>query len=105
VFPAPGFQTQLFESVQVQSARVTDVAVALKVGGTTQTVTVSDVATPLVESTSNVLANTIDTKQVVNLPVSGRSVMSLAFLVPGWSSTGGVGSVIGTWDNLPEERL
>ena len=27
--------------------------------------------------------------------------MSLAFLVPGWSSTGGVGSTDGTWNNMP----
>jgi hypothetical protein len=98
---AQGFQTQVFERVQVQSSRVTDIAATLKVGGTTQTVTVTDTATPALETSSSVLSDTIDTKQVVNLPVNGRNIISFAFLVPGWSTTGGVGSSSGTWDNLP----
>ncbi|HYL76270.1 MAG TPA: carboxypeptidase-like regulatory domain-containing protein [Bryobacteraceae bacterium] len=96
-----GFDSQVFQSVQVQVSRITTINVALKVGGTTQTVTVADAATPLVETDSSTLSDSIDTKQVVNLPVSGRNIMSLAFLVPGWSSTQGVGSTFGTWDNLP----
>jgi carboxypeptidase family protein len=96
-----GFDSQVFQSVQVQTSRITTVNVSLKVGGTTQTVTVADTATPLVETDSSTLSDTIDTKQVVNLPVNGRNIMSLAFLVPGWSSTNGVGSTFGTWDNLP----
>jgi Carboxypeptidase regulatory-like domain len=98
---AQGFQSQVFESVQVQTARNTGVSATLQVGGTTQSVTVSAGDVPLVETDSSALANTIDTKQVVNLPVSGRNVMSLAFLVPGWSSTGGDGSTSGTWNNMP----
>jgi len=97
----PGFQNQVFESVQVQTARTTSINSTLQIGGTSQTVTVSETETPLIEPDSSVLANTIDTKQVVNLPVNGRNVMSLAFLVPGWASTGQVGSSSGTWNNLP----
>src|SRR5258708_3153744 len=96
-----GFDTQIFQNVQVQVSRITTINVSLKVGGTTQTVTVADIATPLVETDSSTLSDPIDTKQVVNLPVNGRNVMSLAFLVPGWASTGAVGSSTGTWDNLP----
>src|SRR5205823_7186542 len=55
---APGFQRQVFESVQVQTGRVTDLSVSLKVGGTNETVEVSGDATPLVESTSTVLSTT-----------------------------------------------
>jgi len=80
----PGFETEVFQSVQVQTARVTTVNVILKVGGTTQTVTVTEAASPLLETDSSTLSDTLDTKQVVNLPVSGRNIMSLAFLVPGW---------------------
>jgi hypothetical protein len=96
-----GFESQVFQSVQVQTGRITTVNATLKVGGTSQAVTVVEAASPLVESESAVLGNTIDTKNVVNLPVTGRNVMSFAFLVPGWSSTGAVGSTNGTWDNLP----
>lgn len=97
----PGFESQVFQSVQVQTSRITSINATLRVGGTTQTVTVAAAATPLVETDSSTLSDTIDLKQVVNLPVTGRNVMSFAFLVPGWSSTGGVGSSTGTWDNLP----
>ena len=70
----PGFDTEVFQSVQVQTARVTTVNVILKVGGTTQTVTVTDAASPLLETDSSTLSDTLDTKQVVNLPVSGRNL-------------------------------
>jgi hypothetical protein len=103
-----GFETQIFQSVQVQTGRATTVNVALKIGGTSQTVTVSEAATPLIDLNSSVLADTIDTKQVVNLPMQGRNVMALAFLVPGWATTGansGTGSASasnqGTWNNMP----
>jgi hypothetical protein len=100
-----GFETQVYESVVVQTARVTSVAVTLKVGGTTQTVQVVEQATPLLETDSSVIANTIDTKQVVNLPIVNRSVMSLAFLISGWSSTAPGSNTVtganGTWNNLP----
>ena len=74
-----GFQTQVFESVQVQTGRITSVEVALRVGGTTQQVTVADTATPLVESDSSTLSDTIDTKQVTSLPMQSRNVMGLAY--------------------------
>jgi hypothetical protein len=106
---APGFQRQVFESVQVQTGRVTDISAALKVGGTTETVEVSGDATPLVESTSTVLATTVDTKQVVDLPLSGRNVVNLAFLSPGFAFTPLVvvsqttlsQGTNGTFNNLP----
>src|SRR5260370_12690445 len=60
----PGFETQVFQNVQGQVSRITTINVTLKVGGTTQTATVADVATPLVETASNTLADTIDTKQL-----------------------------------------
>src|SRR6266568_1550898 len=33
----PGFESQVFQSVQVQTARITSLSTSLKVGGTTQT--------------------------------------------------------------------
>src|SRR5689334_7257539 len=38
---AAGFQNQVFESVQVQTARNTSITATLQVGGTSQTVTVA----------------------------------------------------------------
>jgi hypothetical protein len=94
-----GFNTASFQAVQVETARVTTVNAKLQVGATQQTVEVSG-QSPLVETSSNVLSDTIDTKQVVNLPLSGRAMFPLAFLVPGWTSSS-PGSTAGTWDNMP----
>ena len=64
-------------------------------------------ASPLVDTTSTVLSNTIDTKQVTDLPVIGRNIMSLSFLVPGWATSGAggatsgaAGNTNGTFDNM-----
>jgi hypothetical protein len=97
---AKGFQTAVYSTVTVETARETHIDVPLKVGASSETVTVTTDAVPLVEPDVSVLSDTIDTKQVANLPLSGRNMFSLAFLVPGWSSTS-PGSSGGTWDNLP----
>jgi hypothetical protein len=97
---ARGFQNQVFESVQVQTARDTGVHAVLKVGSTSETVTVSAAETPLVEPSVSTIADTIDTKQVVSLPLQGRGMYALAFLTPGWASTS-PGSSGGTWNNMP----
>lgn len=91
-----GFQTDVIDSVIVQGGRVTDVKVQLKVGAATQRVVVES-ATPLVETTSNAIASTIDMKQIQDLPLGGRNISNLAFLTPGFSGTGGSG----TWNGLP----
>ncbi|HXS99035.1 MAG TPA: carboxypeptidase-like regulatory domain-containing protein [Candidatus Limnocylindrales bacterium] len=83
---ANGFKRQVFSSVQVQTARATEIAATLQLGGATETVEVTGAA-PLLESTSSTVATTIDTKQVVNLPIQGRNVFNLAFTTPGFSST------------------
>lgn len=100
----PGFETQTFQSVVVQTSRVTDIKGTLKVGTTTANVTVESTETPLVETESSQIADTIDTKQVLNLPFGqGRSIFPLALLTAGWASTGSAtgGSTAGTFDNLP----
>ncbi len=84
---ANGFEREVFNSVQVQTARATEIAATLKVGGATETVEVSVAATPLVETASSTLATTVDTKQVVDLPIQGRNVFNLAFSTPGFSVT------------------
>jgi Carboxypeptidase regulatory-like domain len=99
-----GFESQTFQSVQVQTSRVTDIRATLKVGSTTSNVTVISAETALVETDSSVIADTVDTRQVVNLPVGGRNVFLFSLLVPGWTATGAPGSTAqttGTFDNMP----
>jgi len=93
-----GFETQVFDAVTVQAARVTDVKVTLKVGVVTQQVVVSERAVPLIETTSNAISGTIDLKRIEQLPMTGRDVTQLAYLVPGFAGARGTG---GTWNGLP----
>jgi hypothetical protein len=88
-----GFETKVYPSVTVQTSQTTDMHVALSVGTTTQTVAVSGDTSPLIDSTQNTLATTIDLKQVDDLPIDGRDVFSLAFMVPG--------AVGNNFNNLP----
>src|ERR1044071_4705731 len=55
----------------------------LKAGGTTEQVTVTAEATPLVETTKTDVSGVINQKQLESLPVNGRSFASLAILIPG----------------------
>lgn len=87
-----GFETQVFESVTVQAARVTDLNVTLKVGATTVKVEVTESAVPLVETSSNAIGATIDLKQIEQLPLGGRDVNQLSTLIAGYN---------GTWNGLP----
>ena len=102
---AKGFQTAVYSSVQVQTARQTDIHVPLKVGAPTETVTVTTESVPLTDPDTSVLSSTIDTKQVVNLPLQGRNMFALAFLVPGWASTARPGiSTAGTFEQPAGRR-
>ncbi|MBO0722899.1 MAG: carboxypeptidase regulatory-like domain-containing protein, partial [Blastocatellia bacterium] len=96
----PGFQTQILKDVLVQTSRDTSVNVTLKVGDTAERMEVVSGATPLIETDSSQLANTIDTKQVVNLPLNGRGMFGFAFLVPGYAGTSPM-SQTGTFQNMP----
>jgi hypothetical protein len=94
-----GFAAQQVNSIIVQTGRNTDVRVTLKITGSTETVSVT-AETPLIESNASVLADTIDVKQVVSLPMESRNVYNMTFLVPGWAATG-ANSSVGTFNNLP----
>jgi hypothetical protein len=93
-----GFETQVFDSVVVQAVRVTDVRVTLKVGAVAQQVVVSERTVPVIETTSSAISGTVDLKHIEQLPMTGRDVTQLAYLVPGFSGARGTG---GTWNGLP----
>ena len=78
-----GFASNQYAQVTITTNQVTNLAVALKVGATTDTVTVTSDRSPILDTTSNTLSTNIDMKQVQDLPTGARDVSSLAFLVPG----------------------
>lgn len=92
-----GFQSAVLDSVIVQSNRVTDVKITLKVGAAVEKIVVAESSTPLLETTSSAIAATVDMKQIEDLPLQGRDISSLAFLTPGFTGTPGNG----TWNGLP----
>ena len=88
-----GFASNQYDKVTITTNQVTNLAVSLKVGVPTETVTVTSDRSPILDATSNTLSTNLDMKQVADLPTSGRSVSALAFLVPG--------AVDDNFNNLP----
>ncbi len=89
----PGFSTSKFDKITIQTNQVTNLTVKLKVGATSETVTVNGDNSPIFDTTGNTLSTTLDMKQVQDLPTAARDVFSLAFLVPG--------AVDDNFNNLP----
>jgi hypothetical protein len=92
-----GFRTEVFNDVVVQAAQTTDISAALRVGTINETVEVTGGTAPLVETTTNAIGTTIDLKQIEDLPIEGRDLTQLSFLVPGASFV----QQAGTYDGLP----
>ncbi len=93
----PGFKQSILDSISVEGGRTTDVKVILEVGQVVEKVIVEGGSSPLMETTSNAMATTLDMKQIEDLPILGRDISSLAFLTAGFSGVPGNG----TWDGLP----
>src|SRR6202789_1231345 len=92
-----GFEKEVFKSVVSQAAQTTDIKASLKVGAATITMEVNASATPVVEESSNAIGTTVDLKQIEDLPIEGRDLTQLSYLVPGSSFVAGAG----TYDGLP----
>jgi hypothetical protein len=88
---APGFQTALISNISVSTSQTTDVRVSMQVGAASQTITVVGGDAQGLETSSQLVASTLTTQTVTQLPVANRSnVLALARLAPGASPpTGG----------------
>lgn len=87
-----GFTTVNYDTIVVQAGVATPLNITLKVGATTQEVDVSTVSAPVIETSSNQLSTSVDLNLVNNLPVLGRSLLSLQALTPGYTSATGTGT-------------
>jgi hypothetical protein len=76
-----GFKTVLRTGLVLQVNQIMDVSVALQVGAVSQQVTVSGSA-PLIQTTDATLGQVTENRQIVQLPLNGRSYAQLAFLSP-----------------------
>lgn len=79
---AQGFKTAEHQGVVVQVGRDTRVNVALQLGTTSQTVTVTEAA-PIVDTTNATLGGTLSNTQITDLPLNGRNFQNLITLRPG----------------------
>ncbi len=83
-----GFQTLRQENVRLDVSQNRTVDLALQVGAMTQEVRV-DAAPPAVDVNTSSVGQVIENKRIMDLPLNGRGVFSLANLTPGVNPTGG----------------
>ncbi len=79
---APGFETATAANFDLQVNARQRVDINLSVGQSTQNVTVTDAASVL-ETDSSARGQVINPKQIIDLPLNGRSYADLTLLVPG----------------------
>ena len=77
-----GFQTSILQDISLSIAQEIVLAVTLRVGEISERVVVS-AEVSLVETTSGTVANLVNSNQVRNLPLNGRSFIELALLQEG----------------------
>jgi len=78
-----GFKTATVADIKIDVQQIRAADVTLEVGQTTETVSVSASGTSAIETTSSTVAQSIENKRVVDLPLNGRNPFSLATLSPG----------------------
>ncbi len=90
---APGFSTQVQHGVQITIGSVTALNLTLAAGSTSSVVNV-DASAPAVETESSDVGGTIDTRQIIQLPLALggvgalRSPEAFEFLLPGTTGPG-----------------
>jgi hypothetical protein len=87
---APGLQTIVSKDNVVTVDNATVVDMTMKVGSTSETVTVSS-ASPLIDTTTSSLGEVLNAREVTTLPLNGRVFSQLVQTVPG-SVAAGFGS-------------
>ena len=88
-----GYQTKVYDNVLVQSSTTTPLTVSLSVGAVNETVQVTGEASAVLQTSSTEIGTVINTTDIENLPISGRSIAALTQLTAGYN---------GTWNGLPE---
>ena len=84
-----GFKSAVLKGVVVTTAGPANVRARLEIGGLAETVTVEGAATMIQTQTSQA-ANTIDTNQIMKLPVASRNTLDFVQFLPGVQTQGDV---------------
>jgi hypothetical protein len=86
-----GFKKQVLESLVVNAEAVQGVDLVLTTGDISESVTVTDTATPALETENGNVSKAITTREVRELPQVGRDPYELARLAPGVFGSGARG--------------
>jgi len=99
---AGGFKTIARENVTVEAAQATTTDFALEVGAQTEVVNVNADSTVILQKQDGSRASTLESRQIVDLPVAGLNPVNLVFTLPGVTNPGVLagGFVQGTEFNI-----
>src|SRR5690348_4049984 len=101
---ANGFQTFERQNIALGVGKDDRIDAQLTPGQVTQTVTVSE-AIPLLDATSATVTGTINTENIVDLPLNGRNYQNLLQLRPGVTTKPGGGTLTTSTNGLrPEDN-
>lgn len=96
---APGFRTQEINQVTVNVSQQRSLSFTMVVTGSTETEVVTSAA-PLMTTTNGTLAGLVSQRQLVDLPLNGRSIQNLVLLQPGMAQDQGrMGWLAPQWSN------
>ncbi len=91
-----GFRRTLIDSFPISTQQKASIDIVLQIGAMAESVTVSGTA-QLLESNTSTISSVIENKKIIDLPMNGRNIFTLAALSPGvygispQSSSGGIG--------------
>jgi Carboxypeptidase regulatory-like domain/TonB dependent receptor len=80
---ASGFKKKTLSDVAVSAERIQSINVSLEIGDVSQSVTVSEDATPAIDTETGQISGTLSNREVQNLPSLGRDPFQLLRLAPG----------------------
>jgi len=83
-----GFKTVIIQNVVLTAASPASVKATLEVGGVSEQVTVSSLS-EIVQTQSSTVAQTINTKQITQLPLTTRSALDFVNMLPGVTTANG----------------
>src|SRR5262249_9486991 len=85
---APGFSTLDLRNIEVSGGSVTRVDAQLRIDATSQTIQVNAEA-PLIDSSASNVSTTVENAIIQDVPLQGRDLQQLTFLIPGVNNVGG----------------
>lgn len=87
-----GFSTAQVNNITVTAAQTADVPVRLALGVTSETVDVTATTEVALQTSDGARVNTIDRREITELPVAGLNPVNLVLTLPGVVDPGGLGS-------------